>query len=223
MQPTETRLQGLKRKVQELERQKSPYQRFFELLSAVPERDARRIFKKARSGTDVETLLGSVAAGDLRRQLSVVPETRYRYEFPYIPKMPASLVTDDNPYLHSFVHEAAAIYTVPEQYVESLRSPTSNLPKIENVDYIAAYQKPFHAAMVVEPRLSQISMASWTTVCDDDVLMRDVLSAWFHNEYSFTSIVQKDLFLDDMAAGRHDFCSPLLVNTILAYACVWPQ
>jgi len=33
------------------------------------------------------------------------------------------------------------------------------------------------------------------------------------------SWVEKELFLEDMISGRSDFCSPFLVNAILAQAC----
>ncbi len=73
------------------------------------EEDAQQILAKLRSGYDVETLLSHVADGDLLMQLSVVPETRYRYSFPYIATMPDNLFVDENPYLHSLIFEAAAL------------------------------------------------------------------------------------------------------------------
>ena len=129
--------------MQELEKRESPYKKFFDLLSVVPDQDAQRIFKEARSGADVETILRQVAHRDPRSQLSVAPETRYRYDFPYISKMPAGLVTDDSPYLRSFVHEAAATYTVSKHYIDLLQPSTPSLQRIKDVDYSAAYQKPF--------------------------------------------------------------------------------
>ena len=51
-------------------------------------------------------------------------------------------------------------------------------------------------------------------------LMRDLLRVFLRCEYHFTAAIQKDLFLEDMAAQREDFCSSLLVNMVLAYSCV---
>jgi hypothetical protein len=79
--------------------------------------------------------------------------------------------------------------------------------------------RPFHAAHVVDPLLSDAKPSLWTAVCQDDLLMRELLAAWLQCEYFFTTPLQKDYFLQDMASHNHDFCSPLLVNAVLAYAC----
>ncbi|KAF2652241.1 putative C6 transcription factor [Lophiostoma macrostomum CBS 122681] len=206
---------------------KPPYEQLFDLMRSAPEQDARDILKRLRSGVDVETLISHVADGDLLLQLSVAPETRYRYDFPYVSTMPASLVTNDNPYLQSFIYEAATIYPSPEQLEVPQQSPSSLEASpgpyphgAELAKYGPIYQKPFQAAVVIEPLLSQVHISSWTSVCQDDELMRSLLSIWLHCEYHFTAALQKDLFLEDMAAQREDFCSSLLVNIILAYACI---
>ncbi|KXH40931.1 hypothetical protein CSIM01_08418 [Colletotrichum simmondsii] len=86
------------------------------------------------------------------------------------------------------------------------------------------YVRPFHAAQIVEPRLSDAKISWWTTVCADDPLMRDLLKVWFRCEFQFSAVFQKDLFLEDLVAQKQDFCSSLLVNIVLAYACVcYPQ
>lgn len=82
------------------------------------------------------------------------------------------------------------------------------------------YLMPFHASRVVEPLLTDAKPSLWTEVCKDDALMRDLLGVWFCCEYSFASIFQKDLFLEDMASQNEDFCSSLLVNAVLAYCSV---
>ena len=87
-------------------------------------------------------------------------------------------------------------------------------------EYQSLYLRPFHAAQVVDPLLSNVKISSWTNACNDDVLMRNLLGGFLLCEYHFTAAFQKDLFLEDMAALREDFCSSLLVNVILGYSCV---
>lgn len=127
--------------------------------------------------------------------------------------MPASY-TANNPYLNSIVYEAISLYSHAEQRESRLVSD------IASDKYHSLYVMPFHAGQVVEPRLSDARPSRWTTICSDDMLMRDLLAVFFRCEYQFTSAFHKDLFLEDMAAIRHDFCSSLLVNAVLAYACV---
>jgi hypothetical protein len=50
--------------------------------------------------------------------------------------------------------------------------------------------------------------------------MRTLIRAYSLHEYDWFSFFHKDYFLDDMPVGSNTFCSPLLVNTILAVGCV---
>jgi hypothetical protein len=160
----------------------------------------------------VATILNHVRAGDVLVQMAVSPETRFRYEFPYKSDMPKDNA-QNNPYLQSLLFEATSLYST-DQNVPSMSGNK------RGIEYESIYLKPFHAAQVIEPLLSNVKLSLWTTVCSDDALMRDLLTVFFRCEYHFTAAFQKDLFLEDMAAGRHDFCSSLLVNIMLAYACV---
>lgn len=186
------------------------------MLKTLPERDAQDILKRIRSGTDVEAVLNQVKAGDLLLQVALVPETRLRYEFPYRSEMPADYARD-NPYLDSLIYEAASLYSAPQTSEHVSPRLMTDLGSDEQQ---SLYLKPFHAAHVVEPVLSNVKPSLWTPVSNDDALMRDLLSVLFRCEYQFTAAFQKDLFLEDMAARRKDFCSSLLVNIVLAYACV---
>ena len=69
-----------------------------------------------------------------------------------------------------------------------------------------------------DPRFSTIK--NWTTVTTDSDLLAALMSTWTVYDYSVYHYLEKDAFLDDMANGRTRFCSPLLVNALLASACV---
>ncbi|TEA17729.1 Nitrogen assimilation transcription factor nirA [Colletotrichum sidae] len=146
--------------------------------------------------------------------MAVAPETRLRYDFPYRSEMPEFYIRD-NPYLDSLVYEAASLYSANEISSVSRPDHGTESQAVQNI-----YLKPFHAAHVVEPRLTDANISLWTSVCDDNVLMRDLIRSFLRCEYQFTAAFQMDLFLEDLAAQRDDFCSSLLVNIVLAYACV---
>ncbi|ODM18206.1 hypothetical protein SI65_06077 [Aspergillus cristatus] len=61
----------------------------------------------------------------------------------------------------------------------------------------------------------------WTTVTEDDDLVSHLISLYFTWDYPFYSFLDRDVFLRHMAMGNLDseFCSPFLVNAILANAC----
>lgn len=186
------------------------------LLKTLPEKDAQSVLRNWRSGSDIPTILNHVKAGDILIQMSLLPETRFRYEFPYRSEIPRDY-TVDNTYLNSLIYEAASLYADNREAEVVSLEPGS---KLVSGEYTSLYLKPFHAAHVVDPLLSDIKFSSWTTVCQDDVLMRDLFSVFLRCEYQFTAAFQKDYFLEDMASEGSDFCSSLLVNIVLAYSCV---
>ncbi|RGP76742.1 hypothetical protein FLONG3_5182 [Fusarium longipes] len=196
------------------------YEELIGLLRNLPDQDAQLVLKRIRSGADVGSVLQQAKAGDVLLQMAVVPETRYRYEFPYRAEMPKEFYID-NLYMNSLLYETASLYSYrngPE-----LVTPSA-LTDLVSEEQKSPYLKPFHAAQVVEPLLNDAKISRWTNVSKDNALMRDLLRVMFRCEYQFTAAFHKDLFLQDLVAGRTDFCSSLLVNIVLAYACVcYPQ
>ncbi|RFU81944.1 c6 transcription factor [Trichoderma arundinaceum] len=217
-EPGETVSQAIKRGYKDLRYRTSVHGEFFDLLKNLPEQEAQHVFQRIRAGADVTTILNHVRAGNLLLQMAVQPETRFRYEFPYRSEMPSEYIVD-NPYLESIIFGAASLYPTGQQ---SLPSPhtASSLGDDVSEEYQSVYLKPFHAAHVIDARLSNAKISAWTAVSTDDVLMRDLLGVFLRCEYHLSAAFQKDFFLEDLVSRRKDFCSSLLVNVVLAYACV---
>lgn len=217
--PGETEAHAFKESYHNLRSQATTHEEMLELLRVLPDKDANMALQSLRAGTDVSTILNRFKAGDALLQMAVSPETRFRYEFPYRSEMPVDLIPN-NPYLRSLLYEEPSLFP-SHGAPATVNSPANSRPTSSASDeYQSLYLKPFHAAHVIEPRLSTVKISAWTTVCDDDVLMRKLLASFLHCEYSFTAAFQKDLFLEDLASQRQDFCSSLLVNVVLGYACV---
>jgi hypothetical protein len=62
----------------------------------------------------------------------------------------------------------------------------------------------------------------WTNVTDDDDLVSHLVSLYMTWDYPFHAFFDRKSFLEDMQKGNlnSDFCSPFLVNALLANACV---
>lgn len=62
----------------------------------------------------------------------------------------------------------------------------------------------------------------WTNVTHDDDLVSHLISLYMTWDYPFFAFFDRETFLDHMAKGHmnSDFCSPFLVNALLANACV---
>lgn len=64
------------------------------------------------------------------------------------------------------------------------------------------------------------AVKNWTNVTDDASLLVRLLAAWHTWEFRYFHFLDWDSFLDDMGSGHKDFCSKLLVNSLLASASV---
>ena len=69
--------------------------------------------------------------------------------------------------------------------------------------------------MQSKPRSSE----EWTRVTQDSALVDHLLSMYFCWVHPTHPLLSKEVFLDDMANGQSKYCSPLLVNALLALAC----
>lgn len=186
------------------------FDQLFQAIQSRSEAEAAAIFKRIRGGGDCESILRHISVGDILLQLHVTPETRYRYVFPYKAQMPASLLSSHNPYLHSLLYEMTFATSTSEQA----------LPSSDNEKFGPQYLRPLLAAEIVDARLDSVKPSMWTNVSADDDLMRTLLRSHLLFEYDSFIFFHKDYFLDDMVQGSNQFCSPLLVNAVLALACV---
>ncbi|KAF6525636.1 hypothetical protein HZS61_011431 [Fusarium oxysporum f. sp. conglutinans] len=184
----------------------------YRAIQTRPEAEAHEIVRRIRAGTDAETMAHQLSTADLLLQVQLEPETRYRYQFLYSRLMPSYLQTPTNPFIHSLIYE----------WNEKDEAGKVSVPPLSESEqkYKAQYLRPVHAASIVDPRMDEIVPSKWTSVNADDNLMRTLIRAYFIYEYDWFTFFHKDYFLDDMLAGSSNFCSPLLVNAILAVGCL---
>ena len=214
----ETQVQALKRKHEESQHENLVYRELYRLLVTVSEAEAFHILQRLRAGTDVETTVRRVQEGDLLLQLALRPESRFRYQFPYLPFMPAPLQTSDNPYLESFLDEGAAQDFSPSPPQQQSSSSATEAAHAGSNSHV--YMKPYHAAELMDGRLASAKASDWTSVTTDDNLFRRLLRAYLIHEYCVAPAFQKDYFLYDLARGKGHLCSTLLVNSVMAIGSV---
>lgn len=75
--------------------------------------------------------------------------------------------------------------------------------------------------LVDEPPF-RVPASPWTVITKDDNLVSHLVSLWLTWSHPFWNSLDRKLFIRDMQAGKVEceFCSPFLVNSILAEACV---
>ena len=76
-------------------------------------------------------------------------------------------------------------------------------------------------SMSDEP-LFDVPAKPWTAVTDDDHFVSHLVSLYFTWEHAACHLIDRETFLEDMKNGQLESqcCSPLLVNALLATACV---
>ncbi|KAH6621622.1 hypothetical protein B0J18DRAFT_432974 [Chaetomium sp. MPI-SDFR-AT-0129] len=211
--PSESRSSAIKRKYGEAQDRVSVHEQLYNLLRTRSQPEVTEIVRRIRAGIDVEAILRYVRDGDLLLQLHLMPEARLRYTFPEFASWPTVFRDPEDPYLKTqlldFKTGPWAEGSRGSQQQAGHSGATGN-------PHLHVYQMPYHAAQMVDPRLSSVKASRWTSVTVDDGLVAKLLSIYFQFEYSRTRLFLKDLFLDDLVKGKTNFCSALLVNCILA-------
>lgn len=129
------------------------------------------ILQRIRAGTDFETIVKTIQEGDLLLQLSVRPEFRYRYEFPYKKDMPVFLKSSEwpNPYIGSTLYTATYKDTARDQ------SRDGALPSAGKIGDYTMFQVPYHAGELHDTRFVSLDVTKWTTVSANNTLLRSLL------------------------------------------------
>ncbi len=71
------------------------------------------------------------------------------------------------------------------------------------------------------PLRHTVSTESWTRITRDAEFVGHLMGLYFCWQHPFYVLFSKECFLHDMAQGRSKYCSPLLVNALLAAACTF--
>lgn len=146
--------------------------------------------------------------------LSLLPEKTTQYVTP-LTNMPEYLRHSENLYLESLIYE----WTLKGGGVDGVgQASQSNSTAV--TEFYGPYLRPYNTADITDVQVDASEPSKWTTITTNDALMRALLRAYLRHEYEWSPFFQKDDFLRDMNTGSRRFCSSLLVNAILALACV---
>lgn len=79
--------------------------------------------------------------------------------------------------------------------------------------------RPYGPVLLPDFPEMRVPPGTWTTVTSDAGLVQHLLALYFCWEYPTFASLSKEHFLKDFAEGRPRFCSPILVNALLALGC----
>ncbi|KAI1422747.1 fungal-specific transcription factor domain-containing protein [Xylaria sp. FL1777] len=71
----------------------------------------------------------------------------------------------------------------------------------------------------LEPPETMVPPSTWTSITNDSALVQHLLALYFCWEYPTFASLSKEHFMRDFVHGRHRYCSPILINALLALGC----
>ncbi|KAF3941987.1 hypothetical protein ABW19_dt0210119 [Dactylella cylindrospora] len=99
---------------------------------------------------------------------------------------------------------------------------TSDLSLLMNESWQAleSGQQGISTEILDDRPLLNLAAQPWTTIVDDDELVSHLMSLYWTWDHPVWHLFDFDIFIEAMKKGDTTYCSPLLVNAVLAEACV---
>ncbi|KAL3305782.1 C6 transcription factor [Colletotrichum asianum] len=70
-----------------------------------------------------------------------------------------------------------------------------------------------------DPRLKDLDITHWTAVSIPSDVAANVISLYLETDHAILGLFDTELFVHDLTHYEYQFCSPLLVSALLAFAC----
>lgn len=214
----ETPNQALKRKIDELQHKSDIWDELLGLLRLQSEMQSREMLRRLRVGDSAEDLVNSIREGSVLLGQSLTSDIDEMDTIRHTAPLASQAAQGHDPELRE--PTVTVQNTLSQSSLESPDLSTAPFVPYNYDPHGQLMEPPYGAARMEDIRLSHIKASQWTTVTADDQTVSQLLAIYFLYDHPTYQILNLDLFLNDMMAGRADFCSALLVNMILATACV---
>jgi len=215
----------LKRKYEVLSHSKRQLEELYDLLRDRSSEEADEILRRIRAGHSLGEILQTTQDGALLdRQDETTPmqlddhgpstqtvtlaQLRARHARAYYDFQPrrSSLSVRDRMKVDSLLACASA------------ESPECELTVFSPDQRTARQQEAWSG--YVDPTLNSSRLEEWTSVTDDNDLLKHLVSMFFAFESPQWMFFIREQFISDLVHQKTTFCSSMLFNSICAYACV---
>lgn len=208
-----------KRKYDDLEREKNDLQdskNLLELIVQRDEKDALAIFRQIRSGISPSAILSLLRMGD------PTMESQLTSKKPALP--PLWSLGINISILHSSVYPSLEPLPLRTDSLDAVGLSSSmsdlNLGASPRTDSMSGSSPLVDEHDLYDCRLCDVDASYWTRVKVSNRAVANLISVYLSWCHPTTRLFDQNLFLEDLVAYRHDFCSSVLVNALLAHACV---
>lgn len=76
------------------------------------------------------------------------------------------------------------------------------------------------SSALCDTRLAQLNIAFWTSVPIGNGLASRAISLYLQTDHPLLGTFDPDLFINDLVSQQGNYCSSVLVNALLYWACV---
>jgi hypothetical protein len=213
-----------------------------QLLGNLPSEHVVNIVHKLRDETDARVILSALQGGmDAKQQPSGQPIAAttttsmssdlvahelgitYPIAYPHLPHITLESL-QAGLYHELTVPSSSAAPTNQIEYSPRRRSlsslmltssPPAPQPATSGSDTNPAVNPP-----LCDARLHQLDIAHWTKVPIKDLAAAQAISLYLRTDHPLLCHFNPDLFISDLISHETNFCSSLLVNSLLFWACV---
>jgi hypothetical protein len=227
--------------VANVERQLKDHRDILELLLSLPEDEALAAHRQLRSTSNLADALSSLQGSmhgrhrpsSIRTAQAISPPTSSSLEFELTVRHPIAYPTlfpldipslSADPRLRPVQRSQGLLEGSSPSDTMSPSTSSSNdqsgatpsdRPSIKQEEDIGPHRDKY-----CDERLHQLQIGYWTGVSIEDEVAASAISHYLKGNHAIFGFFDPDLFIQDLIAHQHNYCSSFLVNALMAHACV---
>ncbi|KAL6879314.1 N-terminal fungal transcription regulatory domain-containing protein [Trichoderma novae-zelandiae] len=187
------------------------------ILNTLPETEAVRMLRYLKNETDAAVILSTLRGGisaihrpsELRNAVAIMDnsfhalqlESQHPSAYPFLPPLHPQTLS---------MEEYRRLTTMGSQPLSPIPAPRLLL-----WDHDPAESR----APLCDVRLHQLNIGHWTTAPISNEAAARAISMYLETDHPLLGYFEPNLFVSDLINYKHDYCSPMLVNSLLYWAC----
>jgi hypothetical protein len=206
------------------------------MLISRPEAEAYIILQRLRSSSDVRSTITFIKEGDLLIQHQPASASSAA-------NVPLHLISTTESFLNMHHPKAYPQLPLPKEETASMGPRRTSIVEMDPEDYDLPLSEQIRNAKYVymakiilrlannnrsldkphspcDERLLHVQASQWTTVTTNNTVLVNLISLYLSWDHVTLRLFDEDYFLDQISTGQTEYCSPLLVNSMLAAAAV---
>ncbi|KAL7933902.1 N-terminal fungal transcription regulatory domain-containing protein [Trichoderma chlorosporum] len=185
------------------------------LLNALPERETIRMLHSLKSETDAAVILSTLRGGvpvnrrpsELRNAVTIMDNSFQALE-----------LESQNPNAYPFLPPIVPQTLSREAYRQLTTTGSQSAATLASPQPVLWDADPT-ASSLCDSRLYQLNISHWTNIPISNEAAARAISLYLETDHPLLGYFDPDLFVSDLIDLKHDYCSPMLVNALLYWAC----